>query len=112
MLCQNRVTVIAANDSLKTIIHFICRGGGGVRVRCFTICSSLRECSSLIASMKFKIVGLVQLTILLKPLCHPFARLDDLGQGCKPSFFFGGNNRSNFTNICNLTSLGHDFPIK
>ena len=25
------------------------------------------------------IVGLVQFTILLKPLCHPFARLEDLG---------------------------------
>ena len=30
------------------------------------------------ASIKFLIVGLVQLTILLKPLCHPSARLEDL----------------------------------
>ena len=31
------------------------------------------------ASIKFQIVGLVQFTILLKRLCHPFARLEDLG---------------------------------
>ena len=31
------------------------------------------------ASMKFQIVGLAQLTILLKPLCDPSARLEDLG---------------------------------
>ena len=48
-------------------------------MRSFTIFSSVRECSSLSASMKFQIVGLVQLTILLKPLCRPSARLEDLG---------------------------------
>ena len=48
-------------------------------MRCFTIFSSVRECSSLSASMKFQIFGLVQLTILLKPSCHPSARLEDLG---------------------------------
>ena len=46
---------------------------------CFAIFSSVRECSCLSASMKFQIVGLVQLTILLKPLCRPSARLEDLG---------------------------------
>ena len=38
-------------------------------MRCFTIFRSVRECPSLSASMKFQIVGLVQLTMLLKPLC-------------------------------------------
>ena len=39
----------------------------------------MRECYSLSASIKFQIVGLVQLKILLKPLCHPSDRLEDLG---------------------------------
>ena len=41
----------------------------------FTIFSSARECCSFSASMKLQIVG----TILLKPLCHPSARLEDQG---------------------------------
>ena len=48
-------------------------------MRCFTIFSSVRECSSLSASMKFQIVGLVQLTILLKPLCRPSAMARQVG---------------------------------
>ena len=48
-------------------------------MRCLTIFSSVSECSSLSASRKLQIFGLAQVTILLKPLCHPSARLEDQG---------------------------------
>ena len=63
------------NYSTSSVVE---EGVSDVRVRCFTIFSSVRECSSLSASIKFQIVGLVELTILLKPLCHPSASLEDL----------------------------------
>ena len=70
-VCQNRIAVITANDFLQAIIEvnpLLLTWKRGVRVRCLTIFSSVSECSSLSASRKLRIVGLVQMTILLKPL--------------------------------------------
>ena len=48
-------------------------------MRLLTILSSVRESSSFKAYRKLHVVGLVQVSRLLDPLCHPSARLEDQG---------------------------------